>query len=180
MIVPTSKDKHRVTAYLTPKLYTRLTLQDESQTTIISRVLELYFDQLDNLKEPASGVSGNNDKENDANRQATDVARGQDNESNMKENIIIELQTQIKAKDDLIKANEAHQNNRIGDLKNNIYLLDNQLRTKDDQIEKLNENMHKQAVHIQSLIQENSKLNSKLLPENVEPKKSFWQSLKFW
>jgi predicted RNase H-like nuclease (RuvC/YqgF family) len=90
---------------------------------------------------------------------------------------IQELQDQLKAKDDQIKVNDGHQNNRIGDLKNNIYLLDNQLRTKDDQIEKLNENMHKQAVHIQSLIQENSKLNSKLLPENVEKKKPWWQ---FW
>jgi hypothetical protein len=171
MIVPTSKDKRRVTAYLTPNLYTRLTLQSESQTTIISKALELYFDQLDNLREHVYGVSGNNEQTNDANLEENE------SNSNTQENVIIELQTQIKAKDDLIKANEAHQNNRIGDLKNNIYLLDNQLRTKDDQIEKLNENMHKQAVHIQSLIQENSKLNSKLLPENVEKKKPWWQ---FW
>jgi hypothetical protein len=101
----------------------------------------------------------------------------QANDANRQENVIIELQEQIKAKDDLIKVNEAHHLNRIEDLKNNIYLLDNQLRTKDDQIEKLNENMHKQAVHIQSLIQENSRLNAKLLPENVEKKKQFW---KFW
>jgi hypothetical protein len=172
-MVPTSKDKHRVTAYLTPKLYTRLTLQNESQTAVISKALEFYFDQLDNLNEPASKVSENNDntQANDANRQ------NNESNSNVQENVIIELQTQIKAKDDLIKVSEEHQLNRIGDLKNNIYLLDNQLRTKDDQIEKLNENMHKQAVHIQSLIQENSKLNSKLLPENVEQKKPFW---KFW
>jgi len=90
---------------------------------------------------------------------------------------IEDLQNQLKVKDDQIKVNDGHQNNRIEDLKNNIYLLDNQLRTKDDQIEKLNENMHKQAVHIQSLIQENSRLNTKLLPENVEKKKPFW---KFW
>jgi hypothetical protein len=171
MMVSTSKDKHRVTAYLTPKLYTRLTLQTESQTTIISKALELYFDQLDNLKEPASKLNENNEQNNDANLQENE------SNSNTQDNVIIELQTQIKAKDDLIKANEAHQNNRIGDLKNNIYLLDNQLRTKDDQIEKLNENMHKQAVHIQSLIQENSKLNSKLLQENVETKKPWY---KFW
>ena len=46
---------------------------------------------------------------------------------------------------------------------------------KDNHIEKLNENMHKQAVHIQTLIQENSKLNTKLLPENTENKKPWWK-----
>jgi uncharacterized phage infection (PIP) family protein YhgE len=90
---------------------------------------------------------------------------------------IKELQDQLKVKDDQIKVNDGHQNNRIEDLKNHIYLLDNQLRTKDDQIEKLNENMHKTAVHIQSLIQENSRLNTKLLPENTGNKKPWW---KFW
>ena len=38
--------------------------------------------------------------------------------------------------------------------------------------------MHKQAVHIQILIQEqNSRLNIKLLPENTDSKKPWW---KFW
>jgi len=83
---------------------------------------------------------------------------------------------------DEIRITELKENyqNRMEDFKKQMYSLDNQLRTKDDQIEKLNENMHKQAVHIQSLIQENSRLNTKLLPENIEPKRSFWASLKFW
>jgi hypothetical protein len=41
------------------------------------------------------------------------------------------------------------------------------------QIEKLDENMHKQVVHIQSLILENSRLNIKLLPENTEKSKQW-------
>jgi predicted RNase H-like nuclease (RuvC/YqgF family) len=50
-----------------------------------------------------------------------------------------------------------------------------QLGVKDGQIEKLNENMHKQAVHIQTLIQEISQLNVKLLPENTKkPWYRFW------
>ena len=53
--------------------------------------------------------------------------------------------------------------------------LQKQVSVKDEQIEKLNEAIEKQAVHIQSLIQENSRLNVKLLPENT--KKSWW---KFW
>src|SRR5665647_1359667 len=69
------------------------------------------------------------------------------------------------------------QESRINELKDQIQALYNQLSIKDDQIKDQNENMHKQAVHIQSLIQENSRLNIKLLPENTQNKKSWW---KFW
>jgi len=55
--------------------------------------------------------------------------------------------------------------------------MSDQLGKKDDQISQLNEVTQKQAVHIQSLIQENSKLNTKLLPENIENNKPWW---KFW
>jgi hypothetical protein len=65
---------------------------------------------------------------------------------------------------------------RIDDLRKQIDLISDQLRRKDDQITQLNEVTQKQAVHIQSLIQENSKLNTKLLPENIE-NKPWW---KFW
>jgi len=47
-----------------------------------------------------------------------------------------------------------------------------QLHIKDEQMEKLKENIHKQEVHIQSLIQEDRRLNIKLLPENTENKKT--------
>jgi hypothetical protein len=60
---------------------------------------------------------------------------------------------------------------RIGDLRKQIDLMSDQLNRKDDQITQLNEVTQKQAVHIQSLIQENSKLNMKLLPEVTENKK---------
>lgn len=43
-----------------------------------------------------------------------------------------------------------------------------------DQITQLNDITQKQAVHVQSLIQENSKMNMKLLPEITE-KKSWWK-----
>ena len=78
---------------------------------------------------------------------------------------------------DELKITELKENyhNRIEDFKTQMYSLDNQLRTKDDQIEKLNENMHKQAVHIQTLIQEISQLNVKLLPESTKkPWYRFW------
>lgn len=55
--------------------------------------------------------------------------------------------------------------------------MSDQLSRKDDQIRQLNEITQKQAVHIPSLIQENSKLNLKLLPETTENNKPWW---KFW
>ena len=55
--------------------------------------------------------------------------------------------------------------------------MSDQLGKKDDQITQLNEVTQKQAVHIQSLIQENSKLNMKLLPKKTENNKRWW---KFW
>jgi len=63
---------------------------------------------------------------------------------------------------------------RIEDLRGHINLMTEQLSRKDDQITQLNEVTQKQAVHIQSLIQENSKLNTKLLPE-VTNKKPWWK-----
>lgn len=95
----------------------------------------------------------------------------------------VELLTeQLRKKDeqnpsDEIRITELKENhhNRMEDFKKQMYSLDNQLRTKDDQIEKLNENMHKQAVHIQTLIQEISQLNVKLLPESTtRPWYKFW------
>jgi uncharacterized protein involved in exopolysaccharide biosynthesis len=63
---------------------------------------------------------------------------------------------------------------RIEDLRKQIDLMSDQLGRKDDQITQLNEVTQKQAVHIQSLIQETSKLNTKLLPEATE-KKAWWK-----
>lgn len=65
---------------------------------------------------------------------------------------------------------------RIEDQIRHIELISEQLSRKDEQITQLNEVTQKQAVHIQSLIQENSKLNTKLLPEVID-KKPWW---KFW
>lgn len=63
---------------------------------------------------------------------------------------------------------------RIDDMRRHIDLMSDQLGKKDEQISQLNEVTQKQAVHIQSLIQENSKLNMKLLPEITE-NKPWWK-----
>lgn len=66
---------------------------------------------------------------------------------------------------------------RIEDLRKQVDLMNDQLTRKDDQITQLNEVTQKQAVHIQSLINEKGKLNNKLLPETTANNKKWW---KFW
>ena len=102
-----------------------------------------------------------------------------------------ELKARVEEKDawirklqEQMKVNDMHQQNRIDDLKaqiqtfnDQLQINDKQLHTKDEQLKDQNENMHKQAVHIQSLIQENSRLNIKLLPEEIEKKNPWWR---FW
>lgn len=60
----------------------------------------------------------------------------------------------------------------LASLRNHIASLEGQLRTKDDQIEKLNENMHGQVANIYNLTKD-----TKLLPETRSAKKQWW---KFW
>jgi chromosome segregation ATPase len=71
----------------------------------------------------------------------------------------------------VLKARLEEKSNQIEEFKLQISLLTDQMHTKDTQIEK-------QAFHVQSLIQENSRLNIKLLPESQEAKKRPWY--KFW
>jgi hypothetical protein len=53
-------------------------------------------------------------------------------------------------------------------LKGQIAMKDNQIAIKDQQIDM-------QAFSLQSVIQENSRLNIKLLPENAEKSKPWWR-----
>lgn len=86
------------------------------------------------------------------------------------------------AKDDVIKENfddnmastqTDAMNERIDDLLASIEFMKKEITVKNTQIEK-------QAYHIQSLIQENSRLNSKLLPESQETKNTQEQKLTRW
>lgn len=85
----------------------------------------------------------------------------------------------IAAKVDGLKTLLEDKDNRIADLREQIALINTQLDRKDDQITQLNEATQKQAVHIQSLIQEQNTINMKLLPDIPDKNKNipFW---KFW
>jgi hypothetical protein len=73
-----------------------------------------------------------------------------------------------------VRAQVREQREHLGTCRTQIELLTQQLLAKDEQISQLNEATQKQAVHIQSLIQENSRLNSRLLPE-PGAKKKWWK-----
>jgi hypothetical protein len=97
MADPTSTNKHRINVYVSIPLYTKLVQSSETQTVIMNKALELYFNHIDDKEE-----SEYNSKL-----------------FQMQENIIIELQNQIKVKD--------------------------------IQIEKLTETMQAQLIHLQSI-----------------------------
>ena len=73
-----------------------------------------------------------------------------------------------------LRAQVGEQREHLGTCRAQIEFLSQQLLAKDEQISQLNEATQKQAVHIQSLIQENSLLNNRLLPE-PKPKKKWWK-----
>lgn len=85
-------------------------------------------------------------------------------------NMINQIQVRLEEKESQIKEIRAQDEILIQNMNNQIELLSSQLLKKDEQIEK-------QSYHIQSLIQENGRLNIKLLPENAEKNKPWWR---FW
>src|SRR5208337_775982 len=141
------ENQKRINVYIPIDLYVRCTQSGHSLTEAIIKGLELVLTQ---------------QEEADNTKDKSDILE-------LQEAKIRELQEQIKIKENQIDAtdNDKLQQARIDDLKIQIQALYGQMSIKDEQIEKLNENMHKQAVHIQSLIQENSRLNTKLLPEET-------------
>jgi len=95
------------------------------------------------------------------------------NESIINQNepiMINQIRARLEEKDIQIKEIHSHNEMLIQNMNNQIELLISQLSKKDEQIEK-------QSYHIQTLIQENGKLNIKLLPEKTEYHKQWWR---FW
>jgi len=160
------EDKIRVSARIPKDLYDICLQRYDNITNAINAGLELLRVQGEDKNQISEDIC----------RQGEDRSRTSEDGSS-RESAIQELKAMVEGKDarikelqEQIKVNDGHQQNRIEDLKSHIYSLDNQMRTKDDQIEKLNENMHKQAVHLQTL------LNQKAI-EAPGAKKPFW---KFW
>ena len=154
--------QQRLNVWLPDDLYTRVEeigrTTGRTKTELVIRGLELVLEPEPipepNIPEPNIPEPNIPDKESSFN---PGILTGY-------QSIIETLEEQLKAKDD------GHRE-RIEDFKE-------QLRVKDSQLENKDSQLGKQAVHIQSLIQENSRLNIKLLPEYTEKRfKPWW---KFW
>jgi chromosome segregation ATPase len=160
------KERIQVSARIPKDLYDNCIQLHGNITTAINTALEILISRSENTF----------DKNENGDRKHTmkeGIVKTAENESNANENRL----NSIENSHGELKARIEEKDSRIEDMREQVKALYDQLHTKDNQIEQLNENMHKQAVHIQTLIQENSKLNIKLLPENSEIKKPWW---KFW
>ena len=187
------ENKKRINAFIPFEYYSKIAQSEESFSDFITKTLTFYFnsqeDQKNNETIKTQLIESNLQNEKLKEEKESKIKDLQDrneilvkelenlknNEPNNKE--MLQLQLRIQELQNQLNAKDESQKDRITDLKNQIQILQDQLHTKDEQIKDQNENMHKQAVHIQSLIQENSKLNTKLLPENTEYKKP-WR--RFW
>jgi hypothetical protein len=149
------ESKKQVNAFIPIDLYEKLTQSGESQTVIITKGIELYFQA----------------EKNAFNEQ---VIKAQLYEKDRKINDLVVFNENLMK---LLQDNEEQHQARIEEMNLHFQTLSAQLHTKDIQIEKLTETMQVQEINIQTMIQENSRLNIKLLPENTEIKKPWWR---FW
>lgn len=168
--MPTHEDKVKINARVPKSLYDWIGSEYGNVSQAVNEGLEL-------LKESKAEDCDTNSPQNSP--QNGDVvaplkeSRSGDCDTNSSQKPTSQTEELKAALETLKTAEQA----RIEDMKVQVQALYDQLHIKDEQIEKLNENVHTQAVHIQTLIQENSRLNVKLLPETTGSKKSWW---KFW
>ena len=154
-------DKVRVTARISKDLDTRIHRFYNNMAPAIIEGLELLATSKENVLSP-----------NDTNKNIEDTDKDTK-----------ELETQLSDKEKTIGDNEktiedlerklGDKDTIIGDKEKEIEFLKGQIVIKDQQIEK-------QAFSLQSVIQENSRLNLKLLPEAQETKNTQEQKLTRW
>jgi chromosome segregation ATPase len=152
------EDKIRVTARISKDLDTRIHRFYNNMAPAIIEGLELLASSKECTLSP-NDTNKNIEDTNDDTKELRTQLGDKDRTIGDKENIINDLERQLgdKAKN-------------IGDKEREIEFLKGQITIKDQQIDK-------QAFSLQSVIQENSRLNVKLLPEAPGAKKPWW---KFW
>ena len=152
------EDKVRVTARISKDLDTRIHRFYNNMAPAIIEALEL----LAASKEGSLSPNVTNETTQDTNKHTDEMMAqlgDKDKTIGDKEKVIGDLERQLG---DKVK--------NISDKEREIEFLKGQITIKDQQLDK-------QAFSLQSVIQENSRLNVKLLPETTEMKKPWWQ---FW
>jgi hypothetical protein len=155
------EDRIRVSARISKELDARIRQHYASLAQAINEALELLV----KIKEGKFTPVGTNDARSDSSHKSTEAhnfsfgATGYTDGNDDDANGSSELKSRLS--DALAQ---------VEFLKGQIAIKDNQIAIKDQQIDK-------QAFSLQSVIQENSRLNIKLLPENAEKSKPWWR---FW
>jgi hypothetical protein len=155
------EERIRVSARITKELDARIRQHYASAAQAINEALELLVE----LKEGTVTPDGTFGTNSDARKKSTEapnanIGANNDSDGNYHDpNGTTELKSRLT--DTMAQ---------VEFLKGQIAIKDNQIAIKDQQIDK-------QAFSLQSVIQENSRLNIKLLPENVEKSKPWWR---FW
>jgi hypothetical protein len=166
------EDKIRVSARISKELDARIRQHYASAAQAINEALELLVEIKDGTYTPSNANGANSDAKHDASKTDTRT-----HDANFGSN------------DYADKGTNGANNNAEGnsDLKSRLFdalaqveFLKGQIAIKDNQISIKDQQLDKQAFSLQSVIQENSRLNIKLLPESPETKKAkkwyeFWK-----
>jgi hypothetical protein len=164
------EDKIRVSARISKELDARIRQHYASAAQAINEALELLVEIKGGTYTPSNANGANSNASNDTSKTGTrthDANFGANDNAN---------------KDAKGANNAASDNNelksRLTDALAQVEFLKGQIAIKDNQISIKDQQLDKQAFSLQSVIQENSRLNVKLLPEAQEAKKKPWWQ--FW
>jgi hypothetical protein len=155
------EDRIRVSARITKELDARVRQYYASAAQAINEALELLVEIKDGAVTLGctTGVSG------DSRHKSADAVNAN-------------FGTNDYADDNSYDASGASElKSRLSDALAQVEFLKGQIAIKDNQIAIKDQQIDKQAFSLQSVIQENSRLNIKLLPDNAEKSKPWW---KFW
>jgi len=156
-----TEDRIRVSARISKELDTRLRQHYASAAQAINEALELLVAMKEGTFTPSGAdryADGTNFNANAANNNANGTNNDADGARDLKDRL-----TDVLA--------------QVEFLKGQITIKDNQITAKDNQIAIKDQQLDKQAFSLQSVIQENGRLNLKLLPESTGVKKPLWR---FW
>jgi hypothetical protein len=160
-VMAQADDKVRVTARISKDLDTRIHRFYNNMAPAIIEGLELLATSKESILSPNDTNIDVKDTDKD-----TKYSEAQPLD---KEKTIGDLERKLGDKDIIIREKEK----QIGDKERELEFLKGQITIKDQQIEK-------QAFSLQSVIQENSRLNLKLLPESQETKNAQEQKITRW
>jgi hypothetical protein len=161
--------EERVSARISKELDARIRQHYASAAQAINEALELLVEIKDGTYTPSSANGANSDASK------TDIRA---HDANFGSNDYTDKGTKGANHD---AEGNSDLKSRLIDTLAQLEFLKGQIAIKDNQISIKDQQLDKQAFSLQSVIQENSRLNLKLLPESTEVKevkKSRWQLLK--